>query len=194
MFFRLWLRLRLQNTAALLNPDSLTQPGTNFGGWSILTDNNRLADASNARGYYEYEPVKRMARDNSWLNQAKGKAVKVIAQLLPGLRPLKSDMRIIFMQRPLEAIVTSQTTMLKQSGQNGARLSNRQLATSYRKQIDQVRRIIESTSGEVTVLPVSYETALESPAETASAVSLFLGGRLDEAAMTAAVAPQLRRH
>jgi len=99
-----------------------------------------------------------------------------------------------FMQRPLEAIVTSQTTMLKQSGQNGARLSNRQLATSYRKQIDQVRRIIESTSGEVTVLPVSYETALESPAETASAVSLFLGGGLDEAAMTVAVAPQLRRH
>ena len=163
-------------------------------GVPILTDNNRLADASNARGYYEYEPVKRMGRDNSWLNQAKGKAVKVIAQLLPGLRPLKSDTRIIFMQRPLEAIVTSQTTMLKQSGQNGARLSNRQLATSYRKQIDQVRRIIESTSGEVTVLPVSYETALESPAETASAVSFFLGGGLDEAAMTAAVAPQLRRH
>ena len=57
-----------------------------------------------------------------------------------------------------------------------------------------MRRIIESTSGEVTVLPVSYETALESPAETVSAVSLFLGGGLDEAAMTAAVAPQLRRH
>ncbi len=57
-----------------------------------------------------------------------------------------------------------------------------------------MRRIIESTSGEVTILPVSYETALESPAETVSAVSLFLGGGLDEAAMTAAVAPQLRRH
>ena len=32
VFFRLWLRLRLQNTAALLNPDSLTQPGTKAGG------------------------------------------------------------------------------------------------------------------------------------------------------------------
>ena len=98
------------------------------------------------------------------------------------------------MQRPLEAIVTSQTTMLKQSGQNGARLSNRQLAASYRKQIDQMRHSIESTSGEVTVLPVSYETALASPAETANAISLFLGGGLDEAAMVATVAPQLRRH
>ena len=38
MFFRLWLRLRLQNTAALLNPDSLTQPGTKAGG--IVTGNS----------------------------------------------------------------------------------------------------------------------------------------------------------
>ena len=98
------------------------------------------------------------------------------------------------MQRPLEAIVTSQTTMLKQSNQNGARLSNRQLAASYCKQIDQVRRIIESTSSEVTVLPVSYETTLSNPVETASAVSLFLGGELDQTAMTATVAPQMRRH
>ena len=163
-------------------------------GVPILTDNNRLADVNNARGYYEYEPVKRVGRDNSWLDNAKGKAVKVIAQLLPGLRRLKSDTRIIFMQRPLEAIVTSQTTMLKQSNQNGARLSNRQLAASYCKQIDQVRRIIESTSSEVTVLPVSYETTLSNPVETASAVSLFLGGELDQAAMTATVAPQMRRH
>ena len=32
MFFRLRLRLRLQNTADSLNPDSLTQPGTKIGG------------------------------------------------------------------------------------------------------------------------------------------------------------------
>jgi len=34
VFFQLRLRLSLQNTAELLNPDSLTQLGTNFGGWS----------------------------------------------------------------------------------------------------------------------------------------------------------------
>ena len=32
VFFRLRLRLSLQNTAELLNPDSFTQLGTNFGG------------------------------------------------------------------------------------------------------------------------------------------------------------------
>jgi len=34
VFFRLRLRLSLQTTDELLNPDSLTQLGTNFGGWS----------------------------------------------------------------------------------------------------------------------------------------------------------------
>ena len=32
MFFQLQLRLRFQNTAELLNPDSLTPLGTNLGG------------------------------------------------------------------------------------------------------------------------------------------------------------------
>ena len=34
VFFQLRLRLSLQNTAELLNPDSLTQTGTKTGGWS----------------------------------------------------------------------------------------------------------------------------------------------------------------
>ena len=34
MFFQLRLRLSLQNTAELLNPNSLTQTGTKTGGWS----------------------------------------------------------------------------------------------------------------------------------------------------------------
>ena len=34
VFFQLWLRL--QNRAELLNPDSLTQLGTNFEGWALL--------------------------------------------------------------------------------------------------------------------------------------------------------------
>ena len=34
VFFQLRLRLSLQNTAELLNPNSLTQTGTKTGGWS----------------------------------------------------------------------------------------------------------------------------------------------------------------
>ena len=36
VFFQLRLRLSLQNTAKLLNSDSPTQLGTNFGGWSMV--------------------------------------------------------------------------------------------------------------------------------------------------------------
>ena len=35
LFFWLRLRLNLENTAELLNSDSLTQTGTKTGGWSI---------------------------------------------------------------------------------------------------------------------------------------------------------------
>jgi hypothetical protein len=36
VFFQLRLRLSLQNTAELLNPNSLTQTGTKTGGWSVI--------------------------------------------------------------------------------------------------------------------------------------------------------------
>ena len=48
------VQLRLQNTAKLLNPDSLTQTGTNFGGWSKVTRHSQyvifqLAEVSGTR-------------------------------------------------------------------------------------------------------------------------------------------------
>ena len=51
-------------------------------GFDILTDNIRQPDENNLKGYYEYEKVKSLIKDNSWLNKAEGKTVKVIAQLL----------------------------------------------------------------------------------------------------------------
>ena len=37
------------------------------GGLSVLTDGERKADADNPRGYYEWEPVKRLAREEGLL-------------------------------------------------------------------------------------------------------------------------------
>ena len=42
------------------------------GGLPPLTDNLRAADESNLRGYFEFEPVKRLRSDRSWLDQARG--------------------------------------------------------------------------------------------------------------------------
>ena len=68
------------------------------GGLSLLTDEVRAADTDNPKGYYEYEPVKRLMTDSGWLEQAEGKVVKVIAQLLAYL-PEGHEYKVIFMHQ-----------------------------------------------------------------------------------------------
>src|SRR5690348_11203102 len=52
------------------------------GGIPALTDNVRAADADNPRGYYEFEAVKEVAHNRTWLDDAKGKVVKMVYRLL----------------------------------------------------------------------------------------------------------------
>jgi len=52
------------------------------GGMEILTDKIREADDDNPQGYYEFERVKKLKEDRAWLEDARGKAVKVISALL----------------------------------------------------------------------------------------------------------------
>ncbi len=84
-------------------------------GLEIFTDNNRKPDESNPRGYFEHEAVKRLARDNKWMQEIDGKAVKVIAQLLFSL-PEKYNYKIIFMNRDINEVVVSQHKMLVRQG------------------------------------------------------------------------------
>ncbi len=44
------------------------------GGMEIVADNIRKADEDNPHGYYEYEKVKVISEDISWLKETRGKA------------------------------------------------------------------------------------------------------------------------
>ena len=70
------------------------------GGLPILADETRAADADNPRGYLEYEAAKRPDAGTGWLLDARGKAVKIVAQLLPALTA-RHRYRVIFAERPL---------------------------------------------------------------------------------------------
>jgi hypothetical protein len=52
------------------------------GGMEALTDNIRKADIDNPKGYYEFERVKQIKEDQAWLDDAKGRAVKMVSMLL----------------------------------------------------------------------------------------------------------------
>ncbi len=163
------------------------------GGMPLLTDGVRTADEDNPRGYFELEDVKRLGRDRGWLSKARGKAVKIVAQLLPSLDSNEAY-RIIFMERPLTEVIDSQQAMLDRLGRdkNPAR-STRQLAAAYLEQVNNVQHILKDHAGRVAAMTVNYHEALADPARAAAKVNAFLGGTLDENRMIKSVEPTLRR-
>ena len=90
------------------------------GGITVITDKLRTADADNPRGYYEVELVKKIKQDASWLPQVRGKAVKMISQLLYDL-PASESYRVILMERDLDEVLVSQEKMLERLGRTAAR-------------------------------------------------------------------------
>ena len=161
------------------------------GGLPAMVDGDRQADADNPRGYFEFAPAKRLRHEASWIPQAKGKAVKIVAQLLPLLTP-GFHYRILLMARDLEEVLASQQTMLQRQGQTGAELSAGRLREVFARQLEQTRRVL--VARRIPTLTVRYRDCVQRPAEVAAAVNAFLGGALDEPAMVAAVDPSLYRH
>lgn len=164
------------------------------GGFPLLTDGERVADASNTRGYYELESIKRLAKDKdkAWMQQAQGKAVKVIAQLLPSLQP-NASYRILFISRPIGEILASQRAMLTRNNKQNSKQGERQLAKTYETQIKTVREVLANFPDTIDIINIDYHQTLTTPEEIATKMNTFLGGHLDEVAMVNAVAPELRR-
>jgi len=162
------------------------------GGIAPLTDVERTADGDNPKGYYEYEPAKRLMTDRTWLPEADGKAVKVIAQLLPYLPPKPHQFRVIFMERDLGEVAASQARMLENLDKQGARLPEDKLKHAYAQQIAALKRLL-GQHGSVTRLWLAHADVLAEPEKMARRVALFLGRDMDEQAMAAVVDPSLHR-
>jgi tetratricopeptide (TPR) repeat protein len=160
------------------------------GGHPCLSDGERDADEDNPRGYFELEKTRRLRTDASWLQDARGKAIKIVAPLLPFL-PTRFDYRILFMERDLDEVMASQRRMLERQGRTGAALSDDRLRETFALQMRQVSRLLAER--QVPTLRVPYREAVERPEELAKRINAFLGGCLDEAAMADAVDRRLYR-
>ena len=161
------------------------------GGYPCLTDGIRKADADNLRGYFEYEKVKRLRRDCSWLPEAQGKAVKIIVQLIPFL-PSEFNYRVIFMERDISEVLASQRKMLQRRGKkSGGNLSDTQLGKIFEYQVREVKRLLGRRN--IPSLYVSYLAALQRPMKIAEKIGEFLAEDLDVCAMAAAIDPDLYR-
>ena len=113
------------------------------GGIEVLTDNLRTADADNPRGYYEFEKVKQIERDSSWLPQARGKAVKMVSQLLYHL-PAGERYRVLFLERDLGEVLLSQEKMLRRLGRPAAPAD--EMRRAYTLHLERLRRVVAEDS------------------------------------------------
>lgn len=142
------------------------------GGYDVLTDKIREPDANNPKGYYEYEPVKSLIVDKSWLPAAQGKAVKIIAQLLPFL-PSNYDYKIIFMRRAMSEVLKSQQIMLGKVKDVKLKAFPMGLNDTFQKQLVKVETWIDSQPN-VEMLSVDYSNVIANPAVEISNVISFL--------------------
>ena len=164
------------------------------GGVPIVTDGVRAADASNPKGYYEFEPVKELDKnvDTAWLGSARGKAVKIISFLLTYL-PDSYDYRVIFMNRDVDEVLASQNKMLESRGEAGGSADDAQMREVYGKHLEKVARFMRNRTCFET-LQIGYRDVIDNPAAQARRINEFLGGRLDVERMSAIADRELYRN
>ena len=160
------------------------------GGVAVITDGIRSADPDNPRGYYEFEQIKTIKRDASWLPAMRGKAFKMVSQLLYDL-PQSETYRIVFMERDLEETLLSQEKMLTRLGRTAA--PREQMKRAYALHLERLHEWL-SLQGNMEIFLVRYNDLVERPREQTERVAAFLGGKLDVEAMVKTVDFSLYRN
>ncbi len=155
-----------------------------------VTDGIRSADDDNPKGYYEFEAVKRMKEDTSWVPESRGKVVKVISQLLQDL-PDNESYKVIFMRRDLEEVLASQKKMLVNREEEDD-TSNDSMKSTFAAHVEEVEAWMR-VSKHVDVLFVSYNRMQSDSDKQIERVVKFLDTDLDVAAMATIVDPSLYR-
>ena len=158
------------------------------GGMDILQDNKREADISNPKGYYEYEPVMSLYKDNSWLNKGEDKAVKIVAPLLKHL-DTKHRYKIIFMNRDINEVIQSQQKMLGKKEE----VFPVTLFNKFQKLLMNVNVWNKKEPG-VEILFVDYKEVLNNTDEITEKIEAFIGQELNKEEMAKCVDKSLYRN
>jgi predicted AlkP superfamily phosphohydrolase/phosphomutase/tetratricopeptide (TPR) repeat protein len=161
------------------------------GGRLPLTDGKRDADEDNPLGYFELEKTLALSKDSSWLPEARGKVVKIVAQLLPFL-PRGEHYNVVFMERNLGEVIASQNAMLVRQGRPVGELAEEQLMQTYAAQLQRVRDQL-SGRADIRILTMDYARLLSDPVSGVDRVARFLGRPFDRDRAVQAVRPELQR-
>lgn len=169
---------------------SLMMQMLSAGGIEVVTDSIRAPDTDNPRGYLEFEQVKKIKQDQSWLPATRGKAFKMVSQLLYDL-PATERYRIIFMERDMNEVLASQEKMLARLKQPIA--PSQDMARAYTLHLARLHDWL-ARQNNMVILNVAYKDMVETPALQAARVNEFLSGKLNVEAAAAIVDPTLYRN
>ena len=160
-------------------------------GCELLVDNIRSADEDNPRGYYEYDKVKRLHKDASWLHEAQGKVIKIVSSFLEFL-PQEYNYKVVFMQRSIEEVLASQHKMLNRNQQKAA-ANDEKLSVLFNAHIRSVLSWLENQKN-FTTCTLSFNRLLQShPEEELVRLVRFFHGRLEMEPMLAVIDKALYR-
>ncbi len=193
---RAWRRLRHGRPVIVVS--GLPRSGTSMvmkmlsdGGIVLVTDGLRKPDTDNPKGYFELEQVKELGKEKSWLTGARGKAVKIISQLLVHLPP-QNNYAVLFIRRDLEEVLSSQRAMLIRRGEP-ADGDDARMAELFEKHLRQVEGWV-SRQPNIEVLFLDHGKILENPLQGAQRIAEFLNQPLNIEKMARAVDPKLYRN
>jgi hypothetical protein len=141
----------------------------------LLVDRIRVADPDNPRGYFEFEPVKGLARDSSFFADAVGKGIKVVAPLLRFL-PDAYRYAVVFIERPMAAVLASQRVMLSRlsdgESSNVDAVNEEALHQAFEKSLGASKAWLSAASN-ADVLYVKHPTTPAESVEMAEAIVGF---------------------
>jgi hypothetical protein len=169
---------------------SLMMQMLHAGGIEVVTDHLQAADVDNPRGYFEFETAKKIERDTSWLPRMRGKAFKMVSQLLYHLPPTE-QYRIIFIERNLEEVLVSQEKMLER--RNAAAAPRQRMKEAFMLHLEKLFGWLHEQEN-VRVLVINYNQLLDDSRRHAEKISQFLHGTLTVEAMVQTVDPVLYRN
>lgn len=201
-FGRIWQRLTGNRQTAqrpIIVVSGLPRSGTSMmmhmlaaGGMEMVTDQLRQADEDNPKGYFEFEKVKSLTENASWMGIACGKGIKIIASLLPYL-PSAYTYKVILMERNLQEVLTSQQIMLQNRGEDTSGPDDETMGALLAQNLSDAKDWLRQQV-HIDVLVVRHAEVMAAPLACAQCVRQFVDQPLDVHAMAAVVDPSLHRN
>ena len=163
------------------------------GGLPLLTDGIRTADVDNPKGYFEFERVKDMAKEDdwSWLDELRGKGVKIISYLLKEL-PSNHNYKVLLMRRDLNEILASQSKMLDRRGES-SETDDERMVELFEADLWKTNYLLKHNP-QFETLEIHYRDVLTEPLEQAQRIKDFLGVEMPVEQMAQVVDPDLYRN